>query len=253
MEISKECSIPYRRENAERYLLGGMSKQEKEKFAKHIEQCTECNASMLEVKQILGKLKAAAADEGWDDKRIEQLAEIYGRDAVRKGINWRLAFRISVIIIVLGVIPLFWWANTTETRMANLVSINREVEPDSTVLNAFAQPILDLHRSGEDEAAIDLLNAAAADTNHFHMLYAERLLGLSNLFLGSPELALQHLDRALATKDATIEERIHWYRANAFLMMGNKNAARIAIKKVISMKKKYDVRASEILDALDNF
>lgn len=228
-----QCNDANRATLVERYALGGMRRKEKRAFKAHLQSCPFCARQLQENRKIVDELKGAAKDAGWSAKDIAEIDHLYARAGLSRGINWKLTLKIAVILTALVIIPFVWWANKPATKMALLVSLSRETEflAGDNVSNADLQHAHALHLDGRDREAIaalqPLLQHLKAPTAKAK---AERLLGLSYLFIEKPDSALLYLQKSLAESDGQSEQLCFYYIAQAHMMMGNKLGALAALK-----------------------
>lgn len=234
MKDQFQCNDENRGLLVERYALGGMSKKEKLAFETHLKTCTFCAKRLQENQKVVDKLKGAAKDAGWSEKDISEIDNLYARAGLSRGINWKLTLKIALILTVVVIIPFTWWANRPATKMALMVSLNREtalnVEDEASIPGL--QHAFELHKAAEDDAAIAELKQIAANiTSETARITIERLLGLSYLFKSEPDSALPHLQSAVAESNDSDEQMSFIYIAQAHLMMANKLGAVAALNK----------------------
>ena len=126
MKSNMQCNENDRAGLVERYVLGGMHKKERLAYEAHLQRCEACKKQLKESQKIVAKLKSAAQSAGWTENQVAQIDRLYSRGSLLQNINWRLAMKIAIILIVIVILPFLWWANSTETKLALMVTLERE-------------------------------------------------------------------------------------------------------------------------------
>ena len=250
-----QCDSENRALLAERYALGGMQKKEKQAFEAHLATCTLCTKQLQENQKIVNKLKDAAAEAGWSEKDVAKIDRLYARAGLARSINWWLTLKIALLLMAFVIVPFFWWANQDATKMALLVSLQRESSllAGETDLSGQLQPLFELHKNGRDEEVVAAGRAVLpqiAETDERATL--ERLLGLSFLFTDQPDSALPHLQKAQLTGNPYAEQKSHYYAAQAHLLMANKLGAIAALKHAEKIQSDFTEKVVSLRDQINN-
>jgi len=77
-------------------------------------------------------------------------------------------------------------------------------------------------------------------------------LGLCYLLSRKVELAIEHLQKAIALGDSSVLERAYWYLGNAWLLKENRDSALAAFRSVTEMAGQYEWEAREIIQKLQS-
>ena len=245
------CNDDNRHELVERYVMGGMKRREKEAFAAHLEECPDCRRQLKESQAMLKKLQKAARKAGWSEGDIALLSRLYERQGFFSHVNWKLVAVISVSLFLL-VLPFIWWANQPETKMKLLFAL----KPKEVILQQTPPvrgELVEAFRQFESERfrqAIELLEAKLARLSDDELFQAEKWLGLAYLFEKQPEKAVIHLQKALALASAEEEGMMLWYIANAYLRLGQREAAETHLRKVAETHPSLKSQALYMLERL---
>lgn len=255
MKDNTLCNDKNRTGLVEKYLLGGMSEKTRQSFEAHLKHCDKCLGQLNASRKIIADIRRAARKAGWDPDQLDELSTLYARKRLLRHMNWRLISLIALGLCLVVVLPFFWWANKPETRMALLVSLERERTLDPTITGEQMQlsRALSLHMAGKDERCAGVIAdlVKLADLDAAVRVNAERLYGLSLMFQKKPQHAVPHLQRAAATTDPDLEQRAHWYLANAFLLLGDAESARTFLNKTLASSGPFQNEAADALQNLE--
>lgn len=248
------CAEAKRTVLAERYLLGGMARRERARYSRHLESCNACRAQVAQTAALIADLESAAENAGWDAGQVKRIKQLYRhRRGMMQNFNWRLAGGIALLLTLVIIMPFVWWANRPETKMALLVSFEREqIDAGSSRSDSLIwAEIGELHQTGDDDGVrARLLELLPGLDDPELICTAHRFVGLSALFLKQADEALPHLQIASGVRNPAAEEKAYWYIANAHLMLGNKIGAKAALHKVVSLRSKRRLHASRLLEKL---
>ncbi len=76
-------------------------------------------------------------------------------------------------------------------------------------------------------------------------------LGLCYLLSDSVDLAIAHLQRAIALGGDSVLEKAYWYLGNAWLLKGERDAALQTFREIVELKEDYQWEAQEIIGKIE--
>ena len=262
-----DCAKVVREEIAERYLVDGLSDEDRAAFEAHYFECARCFDELAALQAIQGELRRPGAE--------------YELGARRSLLRWAPAAGLAaVLVIALGVVvwmrepaitgqpspgrttesvpqsPQPGRAVTPEPTLEQLARVDpaqyepptlRDVPDEATA--RFLRGMEHYRKADYASALADLRRAAQSDPGAAHIQF---FLGVTYLLLGQEDAATQRLGAAVALGDTPFLEDSHFYLAKALLRQKNVNAAQTELKTVVTLNGTRSREAQQLLNDIES-
>jgi tetratricopeptide (TPR) repeat protein len=270
-----DCARVAREEIAERYLVGGLSDEDRNAFEEHYFECARCFEELEALQAIQTELRQPGAGNGPSTGHL-----FLPRWAPAAGLAAAILLAISVAVWMRPLQPSRrpepafteqpspgqpseappqpqqpGRAVTPEPSLEQLARFDppryepptlRDVPDEATA--RFLRG-MERYRKAEYAAAVeDLRRAAESDPDAAHIRF---FLGVTHLMLGHDADAIDRLQATIALGDSAYLEEAHWYLAKAFLRRKDLGAAEAELKKLIQLRGSASDAAGRLLAQIE--
>jgi tetratricopeptide (TPR) repeat protein len=261
-----DCAKVVREEIAERYLMDGLSDEDRIAFEEHYFECARCFEELAALQAIQAELRRPGAEH-----------EPSARHSL---LRWAPAAGLAAaLVIALGVVV--WMREpaiteqpspnrktetlpkppqpgrvvTPEPSLEQLARVDpaqyepptlRDVPDEATA--RFLRGMEHYRKADYANALEDLRGAAQSDPDAAHIQF---FLGVTHLMLGQDDAAIQRLRAAVALGDTPFLEDAHFYLAKALLRQKNVNAAQTELKTVVTLNGIRSQEAQQLLNDIE--
>jgi FimV-like protein len=215
------------------FLKAELDAHETEELLRHVENCVDCRERL----QVMAAIAASFPARDIEKRRL-------GTSSRRL---WLLAAGILVALIA----PILYM-QVSPAAIANLATSEKYpgsfplVTRGGVEVSAFEQvrrEAYEAYRRGDYQRSVALLKLLPRDADTLFYL------GVSQYFSGEPEQALDNLQKA-SELDRNWSQPAHWYRASAYLKIGQKEKAQEALREILKGNGEYKKKAEELLEKL---
>jgi tetratricopeptide (TPR) repeat protein len=269
-----DCARVAREEIAERYVVDGLSDEDRNAFEEHYFECARCFEELQALQAIQAELRRPGADN-----------EVSTR---RSFLRWAPAVGLAAaVVLAVGVVV--WMRPSQPSRLPEATTTGqpspgqtsetpqqpqqpgRAVTPEPSLEQlarvdppryepptlrdvpdeATARFLRGMERFGKADyvnAVEDLRRAAESDPDAAHIRF---FLGATHLMLGQVDAAIDRLRATVALGDTPFLEDAHFYLAKALLRQKNVNAAQTELKTVVALKGMRSREAQQLLNDIE--
>jgi tetratricopeptide (TPR) repeat protein len=215
------------------FLNAELNADETEELLHHVENCVDCRERL----QVMAAIAASYPE-----------AEAEKRRRISNRTLWLLAAGILVALLT----PILY-LQMSLTGMGSLATSEKYpagfplITRGGVEVGALGQvrgAAYEAYRRGDFERSGALLKLLPRDADTLFYL------GVSQYFSGEPEQALGNLQRA-GELDFKWRQPAGWYRASAYLKMGQKDKARKELSQLVKANGEYSKKAEELLEKLE--
>ena len=269
-----DCTRVAREEIAERYVVDGLSDEDRDAFEEHYFECARCFEELAALQAIQAELRQPGAEN-----------ELSTRPSF---IRWAPAAGLAAaVVLAVGVVV--WMgplqpsrrpeptateqpsrgqtaelppqpqqpgrAVTPEPSLEQLARVEPPRYEPPTLRNApdeatarFLRGMEHYRKADYANAVEDLRRAAESDPDAAHIRF---FLGVTHLLLGQENAAIDRLQATIALGDSAYLEEAHWYLAKAFLRRNDLGAAETELRKLIQLQGSASDDAGRLLSQVE--
>ena len=269
-----DCARVAREEIAERYLVDGLSDEDRNAFEAHFFECARCFEELQALQAIQAELRRPGADNDVSTRHS------FLRWAPAVGLAAAVVLAVGVVVWMRPSQPSRLPEATTtgqpsagqtsetppqpqqpgravtpEPSLEQLARVDppryepptlRDVPDEATA--RFLRGMEHFRKADYMNAVEDLRRAAESDPGAAHIRF---FLGVTHLMLGQDDAAIDRLRATIALGDSAYLEEAHWYLAKALLRQKNVNAAQTELKTVVTLKGMRSREAQQLLNDIE--
>ena len=265
-----DCARVAREEIAERYVVDGLSDEDRNAFEEHYFECARCFEELQALQAIQAELRRPGADNEVSTRHS------FLRWAPAAGLAAAVVLAVGVVVWMRPSQPSRLPEATTTGQPSPGQTSERPPQPQQPGRAVTPEPSLEqlarvdppryespTLRDVPDEATArflrgmehfrkadymnaveDLRRAAESDPDAAHIRF---FLGVTHLMLGQDDAAIDRLRATIALGDSAYLEEAHWYLAKAFLRRNDLGAAETELRILIQLQGSASDEAGRLL------
>jgi tetratricopeptide (TPR) repeat protein len=265
-----DCARVAREEIAERYVVDGLSDEDRTAFEEHYFECASCFEELKALQAIQAELRLPAADNEVSTRHS------FLRWAPAAGLAAAVVLAVGVVVWMRPSQPSRLPEATTTVQPSPGQTSERPQQPQQPGGAVTPEPSLEqlarvdppryespALRDVPDEATArflrgmehfrkadymnaveNLRRAAESDPDAAHIGF---FLGVTHLMLGQDDAAIDRLRATIALGDSAYLEEAHWYLAKAFLRRNDLGAAEAELRILIRLQGSASDEAGRLL------
>jgi len=269
-----DCTRVAREEIAERYLVGGLSDEDRIAFEEHYFECVGCFEELEALQAIQAELRRPGAENEPSSRHS------FIRWAPAAGLAAAIVLAVGVVVWMRPLQPSGvpeptateqpsrgqtaevppqpqqpGRAVTPEPSLEQLARVDPPRYEPPTLRNVpdeatarFLRGMEHYRKADYANAVEDLRRAAELDPDAAHIRF---FLGVTHLMLGQDDAAIDRLRATIALGDSAYLEEAHWYLAKAFLRRNDLGAAETELRILILLQGSASDDAGRLLSQVE--